>query len=381
MANILIVDDDETFVLSLVEGLFPQKPDYRIFSAKNGKEAVKVLKARKIDLVVTDIKMPEMDGFELVAFISKNYKAISIIVITAFGTPEIEKTLNEIGALQYLEKPLDINVLEERIMEGLKQLSDGYVKGVSLSSFLQMIALERETCTLTIKSNEKVGQLFFDNGLLIDAEYDNKQGEEICYEILTWEDVEIEIEKKCKKKEAVIDKALNHLLIEAYRRKDELKKRQDELLNAREGDNDLLLFAEDRIDVYGNLNNKEIKMDIKKLQDSINVLKEDLGDGLLATDIYAVTDGQSVAAYNTNPKACALFNRMTFQMNRSLKDSGFPTIGKYYMMDLVDKKRVVVMPMGDYQWGILLDGSVALGLLLNVALPKAIDNFEQAITA
>lgn len=381
MANILIVDDDETFVLSVVEGLFPQKPDFKVFSAKNGKEAVKMLKTRKIDLVVTDIKMPEMDGFELVAYISKNYKTISIIVITAFGTPEIEKNLNEIGAIQYLEKPLDINVLEEKIIEGLKQLSDGYVKGVSLSSFLQMIAMERETCTLTIKSNEKVGRIYFDQGALIDAEYDNQQGEETSYEILTWDDVEIEIEKKCIKKVVTIDKALNHLLLEAYRRKDELKKRQDDLAKNGAGDEDILPLAEEEIYINENLNLKEKKMDIKKLQDSLKTLKEDLGDGLLASDIYANIDGQSIAGYNSNPKACALFNRMTYQMNRSLKESGFPTVGKYYMMDLVDKKRVVVMPMGDYQWGMLLDGSVALGLLLNVALPKAIDNFEQAVTA
>ena len=63
-----------------------------------------------------------------------------------------------------------------------------------------MIAMERETCTLTIKSNEKIGHLYFDHGFLIDAEYDNNQGEETAYEILAWEDVEIEIEKKCKKK-------------------------------------------------------------------------------------------------------------------------------------------------------------------------------------
>ena len=93
MPNILIVDDDESFVLSLAEGLFCQNHGFKIFTTKNGKEAVKTLNSKKIDLVVTDIKMPEMDGFELVAYISKNYKAISIIVITAFGTPEIEKIL------------------------------------------------------------------------------------------------------------------------------------------------------------------------------------------------------------------------------------------------------------------------------------------------
>ncbi|HLP48703.1 MAG TPA: response regulator [Candidatus Deferrimicrobium sp.] len=364
MPNILIVDDDETFVLSLTEGLFSHNPDFKIFAARNGKEAIKTLNSRVIDLVVTDIKMPEMDGFELVAYISQYYKDISIIVITAFGTPEIEKNLKEIGSFQYLEKPLDINDLEEKIIEGLKKTATGYAKGVSLTAFVQMIALERETCTLNIKSNEKNGYLYFQNGVLINAEYDNKKGEEASNEIFVWENVEIEIEKKCKKTITTIETPLNYLLIEAYRRKDELKKQHYDLEN----------------EISKNQNLKEKKMDIKKLQEAVKMLKEDLGEGLLSTDIYTNVDGQSIAGYNTLPKACALFNRMTFQLNRTLKDSGFPVVGKYYMLDLADKKRVFVIPLGDYQWGILVDGSIALGLLLNIAIPKAIDAFEQAIT-
>ena len=65
-------------------------------------------------------------------------------------------------------------------------------------------------------------------------------------------------------------------------------------------------------------------MDIKKLQEAVKTLKDDLGDGLLAADIYTNTDGQSIAGYNTNPKACALFNRMTFQDESNVEGDGFP---------------------------------------------------------
>jgi len=68
--------------------------------------------------------------------------------------------------------------------------------------------------------------------------------------------------------------------------------------------------------------------------------------------------------------------------NQALQGAGFPGLGKYCIFDLVDGKLVVLIPMGDYAWGMLVDGKKAqLGLLLNVALPKAIAAFEDAITS
>jgi len=122
-------------------------------------------------------------------------------------------------------------------------------------------------------------------------------------------------------------------------------------------------------------------MNIKMLHEAIKILKEDLGEGLLTADIFTAIDGQSIAAYNTQPRACALFSRITSQINKALKEAGFPILGQYFMLDLADKKRVVVIPLGEYMWGILVDGNqTPLGILLNIALPKVIDAFEAALT-
>lgn len=122
-------------------------------------------------------------------------------------------------------------------------------------------------------------------------------------------------------------------------------------------------------------------MDIKKLREIIEVIKEDFGAGLLATDIYAVADSQSIAGFNSNAKACALFNRVTSGIESSLKGAGFPGLNGFYIMDLHDDKMVVVVPMGDYQWGMLLDkNNIQLGLLLNVILPKVQDAFRDALS-
>lgn len=123
-------------------------------------------------------------------------------------------------------------------------------------------------------------------------------------------------------------------------------------------------------------------MNVQKLNKSIETLKENLGGALLATDIWGTADMQSIAGFNPQPAATALFGQLINATNRALRESGFPILGKYILFDLVDGKMVAVIPMGDYAWGMLIDGKKAqLGLLLNVALPKAIAAFEDAITS
>jgi hypothetical protein len=120
-------------------------------------------------------------------------------------------------------------------------------------------------------------------------------------------------------------------------------------------------------------------MNVKKLTNATKILKEDLDDALLATDIWATQDGQSIVGINTQPQACALFNRITNYLGEALKASGFPELGRYYFIDLAANHMVVVIPLGVFQWGILLDTSkIQLGLLLNVVLPKALDAFQEA---
>jgi hypothetical protein len=123
-------------------------------------------------------------------------------------------------------------------------------------------------------------------------------------------------------------------------------------------------------------------MNIKKLNEAIEILKEDLGGALLGTDIYGTVDAQSIAGFNSNPKACALLGRLVKETAASFENTGFPPLGRFLLYDLVDGKMAIAIPLGSYQWGMLIDGTKApLGLLLNVVLPKAIDAFEEAIAA
>jgi DNA-binding NtrC family response regulator len=118
--EVLIVDDEEPLLLSIAEGLSIYKKYFNLLTATNGMDAVKLLKSSPvIDLVITDLSMPKMDGFELIAYMNRNYPKIPVIMMTAFGTPKIEEIVQKMSIYRYLEKPLDITVIADNILDAL----------------------------------------------------------------------------------------------------------------------------------------------------------------------------------------------------------------------------------------------------------------------
>ena len=223
METVLIVDDEKTFLLSLRDGLKAHEKKFRVLTAEGGKEAISLLRALPIDLLITDLKMPEVDGFELLAWTTREKPELPVIVMTAFGTADIEAQLAEVDSLQYLEKPLALADLESAIFTALKAKARSYIRGITLATFLQLMHMEKKSCTLKITQNERFGYLFFKGGVLLDADCEELHGEEAAYEIIAWEEAEIEMDSHCRRQEQVISASLEHLLIDAFRRKDEKK--------------------------------------------------------------------------------------------------------------------------------------------------------------
>lgn len=221
MKKVLVVDDDHGFLLSLQDMCRERVDAFEVVTAGNGKEALAVLAAQPVDLVVTDLKMPEMDGFELVSRMSRLKNSVPIIAMTAFGTPEMEDRLMDLGAFQYIEKPVDFELLLQKIKDGLAAGAKGQVSGVSLSSFLQLLELDRKTCTIMARAGKRVGLLFFKNGSLINAYAEPLAGLDAAFEIISWDQAEIEIHNFCRNRKQTIDAPLGFILIEGARLSDE----------------------------------------------------------------------------------------------------------------------------------------------------------------
>ncbi len=115
--QILVVDDE--LKMRRVLDIMLQKMGHRVLSAGNGREALAIFGANTIDLVIADLRMPEMDGIELLASIRAQESEVPVIVITAHGTIETAVTAMKHGACDYILRPFDIEVLELAVERAL----------------------------------------------------------------------------------------------------------------------------------------------------------------------------------------------------------------------------------------------------------------------
>lgn len=221
MKTLLIADDETLFTRSLSEGLAVVDPGLEVLTAENGRVAQELLETRPVDLVLTDLKMPVMDGFELLAYLSRSRPQLPVLVMTAFGTPEISERLEKLGVSSFIEKPVDFSALSRKIGSILGSEASGFVRGIPLPTFLQVLEIERKTCVLKIDAAGKTGFLNFVGGVLYDAEAGSLRGEEAAAEIICWERAGIEILGAPPAGERRIKTTLPLLILDSFRLHDE----------------------------------------------------------------------------------------------------------------------------------------------------------------
>jgi CheY-like chemotaxis protein len=112
--NILLVDDEASFLMSMADGL---KSIYgrqcNIFTAQNGRIAVEMLKTVVVDTVVTDLRMPEMDGFESARRILEHNKQYIIVAFTADNMPDTKRKAELSGIREFISKPVRLEELKK----------------------------------------------------------------------------------------------------------------------------------------------------------------------------------------------------------------------------------------------------------------------------
>ncbi len=116
--NILLVDD-ETKVTETI-GRFLKMKGFTVFQASNGVEALAVARKQALDVVLTDVRMPQMDGIECLKQLKATYPDIEVIMATAMGEAETAIECMKSGAFGYLMKPLDLNAIYTEILKALE---------------------------------------------------------------------------------------------------------------------------------------------------------------------------------------------------------------------------------------------------------------------
>jgi len=111
--RILVVDDEENARIALSKLLV--REGYEVSLAGNGNEALRFLQGREVELIITDINMPEMNGLTFLRELSKSYPESNVIMVTAYGEVESYIEAMNLGAFEYINKPLKIDELKNVI--------------------------------------------------------------------------------------------------------------------------------------------------------------------------------------------------------------------------------------------------------------------------
>lgn len=111
--KILIVDDQYGIRVLLNEVL--EKEGYEVFQAPNGSTALEIVKQQKLDLVLLDMKIPGMDGLEILRNIRTVEPDLKVIMMTAYGELDLIKEAMNLGALTHFTKPFDIDELRKTV--------------------------------------------------------------------------------------------------------------------------------------------------------------------------------------------------------------------------------------------------------------------------
>ncbi|WP_027370290.1 response regulator [Desulfovermiculus halophilus] len=120
--KVLLVDDEKDFVNSLSERIQMRELDSKI--AYDGEQALELVTDEIPDVVVLDLRMPGIDGLEVLERLKKKYPKVQVIILTGHGSDEDERISKRLGAYDYLQKPVSIDKLIRSIKGAYQNLQD-----------------------------------------------------------------------------------------------------------------------------------------------------------------------------------------------------------------------------------------------------------------
>ncbi len=221
--HVLVVDDEPAVRALLWSGLGIHLPDHAIATATNGREAAEYLDSHAVDMLVTDVNMPVMDGFELLAHVRNHHPNVPVLVLAAMAPENVRAGTSGLGSFRVLRKPTSPAVVAQHIRDAIAETVRGRMPGVSLAPLLRLVQLERKTCSVLVRSSSSKGRLHFLSGELVDAyAFDlDAVGEVAARHLLALDRVSIEFERSLHNDLRRIQTPLEALLLEAAVAQDE----------------------------------------------------------------------------------------------------------------------------------------------------------------
>ena len=190
--RILILDDEQDLLEIYQEILarLPSQPE--IATASSGTEAIAALESDVYSLLLVDLNMPQMDGFQVLAIVRRRFPALRTVVMTGASDDDLRGRAYRIGVDLYIEKPKtgrEIIFFVDCIESLLERESQGGFRGVQSKTLLDIIQLEcltQNTAVLKVTSELGEGRVWIQKGEIIDSTVEDKNGKEAIVEMLGW---------------------------------------------------------------------------------------------------------------------------------------------------------------------------------------------------
>lgn len=183
--KILVVDDNE-LTRAIIERYLVQK-NYNITTAESALDGLQIMIKEHFDLVITDISMPGLSGIEFLLWIKNNFSKTQVIVMTGLVSENLKTFAGQNGALNFLEKPVNLKELDGYI---INQLADntfsGSIRDISLLDYIKILSFGNITKKVCVKDMviNKNAFIYVKEGNVVHAEYDDLKGEEAFYKII-----------------------------------------------------------------------------------------------------------------------------------------------------------------------------------------------------
>lgn len=224
--HVLIVDDEETLTWSLAKSLSVDRETYEVTTTNTGEDALSLIRQKPFDVVVLDIRLPGINGLDVLMKVKELKPAIKVIIMTAYGSSEIKAKAKARGSLSYIEKPFEIDQMRDLIHKALNEGSsrgfDGSITGLQLPDLIQMNCLSQVTTALYIKKGDREGCIYFEDGQMRHAQIGITEGEEALFGILSWQNGSFRFVGGKKAPKVTINTNWEYLLIEGMRKADEM---------------------------------------------------------------------------------------------------------------------------------------------------------------
>jgi len=185
-SKVLIVDDEDNIVLALHRVLYQDNHRYDVLLARTAEIAQQILLDIPIDVLVTDVHLPEKSGMDLLCWAAVETPTTRVIVMTAFDVTGIKDRAHAFGCLRLMRKPFDVHEMRATILRALDRRDSftGNLSELSAIDVIQMLCIARKTTSLRLSEGPSSGVILIENGEIVHAIWNKVIGEDAFFAMM-----------------------------------------------------------------------------------------------------------------------------------------------------------------------------------------------------